>query len=217
MAQRNGIQIQRLHKEFPHPDGGEKSFVAVRNLNLDIYAGQTFVLLGHNGAGKTTTLHMLTGMYGPTRGTAKVFGKDVNTQMADIRKMFGVCPQHDVLFPTLSVEQHLYLFAQLKGVPTGPTLDAMVSEAIRDIQLTQREVQQDAGTLSGGQKRRLCLAIALIGDSPVVLLDEPTSGVDPHSRRAIWDLIVRKKQNRVIILTTHFSTSSHLITSTCFC
>jgi len=128
LAQRDGIHIQQLRKEFPHQDGEDvPPFVAVRNLNLNFYQGQTFVLLGHNGAGKTTTLNMLTGMCNPSSGTATVFGKDIRTQMPEVRKMFGVCPQHDILFPTLSVEQHLILFAQLKGVPAGPELDIMVA------------------------------------------------------------------------------------------
>ena len=118
---------------------------------------------------------MLTGLLTPTSGGARVYGLDLAAQMADIRQLTGVCAQQDVLFPALTVREHLVLFAELKGAQTHE-IDAMVHDAINDVQLSI-ETNQAAGELSGGQKRRLCLAIALIAGSRVVFLDEPTSGV----------------------------------------
>ncbi len=162
---------------------------------------QVFVLLGHNGAGKTTTMQMLNGMIAPTSGTATVFGRDVTTSMHAIRRSLGVCPQHDVLWPTLNVQEHLHIYGALKGI-ASESLDLAVSEAVREVDLVEK-FHADAGELSGGQKRRLSLALAFIGNPSTVFLDEPTSGVDVSSRRAIWDILTRKKNGRVIVLSTH--------------
>ncbi len=176
LSQKPGVHIKQLRKEFPNPADDKHPFVAVKGLNMSMYQGQCFVLLGHNGAGKSTIINTLTGMYYPTSGSVSVYGRDLTSQMPQVRKIMGVCPQHDVLFPSLTAWQHLQLYAQLKGVPAGAHCDVMVTEALSDIQFSSREVVQEAGTLSGGQKRRLCLAIALIADSKVCFLDEPTSG-----------------------------------------
>eukprot|EP00457_Paulinella_chromatophora_P000227 gb/GEZN01000227.1/.p1 GENE.gb/GEZN01000227.1/~~gb/GEZN01000227.1/.p1 ORF type:complete len:1777 (-),score=227.45 gb/GEZN01000227.1/:107-5437(-) len=211
LAQQAGVRIRGLRKEFsvsssllPIFDRSVESQIvaAVEGLDLDMYEGQIFALLGHNGAGKTTTINMLTGLLTPTSGDAWLFGASVVQQLPRVRTMIGVCPQHNVLFDTLTVAEHLHFFAQLKGV-SAQTRKQAVATAIAEVQLQAKKDAQ-ACTLSGGQKRRLSLAIALIGDSKVVFLDEPTSGVDPASRRAIWDLLMRKKQGRVIVLTTHF-------------
>jgi len=200
MESRVGIKIRKLYKEFPSHTS--EPFKAVNQLDLNMYQGQIFVLLGHNGAGKTTTINMLTGMLPVTSGSAKIFGRDITNQMDDIRTFLGVCPQHDTLFDTLSVKEHLMFFGRLKGLRESELMHA-VNEAIVDVQL-ELETDKHSADLSGGQKRRLSLAIALLGRSKVVFLDEPTSGVDPFSRRAIWDLLNKKKEGRVIVLTTHF-------------
>jgi ABC-type multidrug transport system ATPase subunit len=123
-----------------------------------------------SGAGKTTTINMLTGMTDISNGTAHVYHINLATHLNEARKMYGVCPQHDILFPTLTVRDHLALFASLKGVPDDEIPD-MVTKAIEEVQLTAEDgLQQEAITMSGGQKRRLCLAIALIAESKVVFL-----------------------------------------------
>lgn len=190
-----GVEVLGLTKTF-----GEH--VAVNHLSLEMYEGQIFVLLGHNGAGKTTTINMLTGLLPITSGHAFIWGRDAAQDIDHIRSTLGVCPQHDILFPSLTVKEHLRLYGRLKGVPNSK-IESVVDQAITEIQLNAA-ANQRAGSLSGGQKRRLSLAIALIGDSKVIFLDEPTSGVDPFSRRAIWDLLQKKKAGRVVILTTHF-------------
>jgi ATP-binding cassette subfamily A (ABC1) protein 3 len=196
---RLAVTIRSLKKQF---GSSRKPVVAVKDLDLNLYSGQIFVLLGHNGAGKTTTINMLTGMLPLTSGDANIYGYSVKDNIDDIRKFLGICPQHDVLFDDLTVEEHLLFFAQLKRVAKD-SLSSLVQRAIEEVKLSSK-AHAKASELSGGQRRRLSLAIALIGDSKVVFLDEPTSGVDPFSRRAIWDLLTLKKPGRVIILTTHF-------------
>jgi ATP-binding cassette subfamily A (ABC1) protein 3 len=195
-----GVRIRKLRKQFKTDD--PEPFVAVNDISLDMYTGQIFALLGHNGAGKTTTINMLSGMLPPTSGQAQVFGYNVVGDMPQIRQILGVCPQHNVLFDLLTVKEHLEFFASIKGL-RGKELDAVVMDMIKQVGLEEK-VNVKSAALSGGMQRKLSVGIALIGDSKIVFLDEPTSGMDPYSRRATWDLLKKKKEGRVIILTTHF-------------
>ena len=145
---------------------------------------------------------MLSGLLPPTSGDAKVFGQSIRTQMPLIRETLGVCPQHNILWPILSVQEHLQLYAAVKGVPRAE-LQRAVDEMIEQVGLTEKR-HVGSAALSGGMQRKLSVGIALIGDSRIVFLDEPTSGMDPYSRRATWDLLKKRKEGRVIILTTHF-------------
>jgi ATP-binding cassette, subfamily A (ABC1), member 3 len=156
---------------------------------LTMYEGQIFVLLGHNGAGKTTTASMITGLLPPTSGSISVYGRNVPEDLDDVRYDIGmgVCPQHDVLYHDLTVEEHLKLFAGIKGVPSKDVNQA-VQETIATVGLTEK-VKALASSLSGGMKRKLSVGIALIGGSKVVILDEPTSGMDPYSRRSTWQML----------------------------
>ena len=177
---------------------------AVDGLNLDLWAGQVTCLLGHNGAGKSTTVSVLTGLTPPTEGDCIVMGHSLVRDLASIRRTLGVCPQNNVVFASLTVAEHLDFFAKVKGIPGGAKARAVaVTAVIEDVGLSEKR-HVAAQRLSGGQKRKLCLAMALIGDPKVVFLDEPTSGMDPYSRRATWDLIRRAKKGRVVVLTTHF-------------
>ena len=145
---------------------------------------------------------MLSGLLPPTSGDAKVFGQSIRTQMPLIRETLGVCPQHNILWPILSVQEHLQIYGAVKGLPRGE-LQQAVDEMIEQVGLTEKRHVPTAA-LSGGMQRKLSVAIALIGDSRIIFLDEPTSGMDPYSRRATWDLLKKRKEGRVIILTTHF-------------
>ena len=176
---------------------------AVENLNLDIYEGQIFALLGHNGAGKTTTLSMLTGLIPTTDGDMTVKGMQLSKDLGKLRTQLGVCPQHNVLFPDLTPEEHLYIFSVFKGETDNEKIKSMSQQKLSELELmpsADKEVQY----LSGGQKRKLSLAIALIGDSPIILLDEPTSGMDLTARRHMWDMLKNNKSGKIIILTTHY-------------
>lgn len=193
------VSVRGLTKTFATPDGPKN---AVDGLDLDLFEGQVTGLLGHNGAGKTTAISMLTGLIPPTAGEAYVYGHSISSGMGAVRHSLGVCPQHDVLWPDLTVREHLTFFAGLKGLPALQVRDA-VMHMIREVGLTEK-VDTKSAELSGGQKRKLSVGIALIAGSRVVVLDEPTSGMDPWSRRFTWNVIQANKAGRIILLTTHF-------------
>ncbi|KAJ7372623.1 ATP-binding cassette sub- A member 5 [Desmophyllum pertusum] len=201
------ISIHKLRKVFH----GKEEVVAVDGVSMDIYEGHVTALLGHNGAGKTTLIAMMTGMVPATEGHATVYGMDITdpSQMQEIRKVIGVCQQQNVLFDFMTVKEHLEFYAGLKEVAVEER-DNVVSSLLKEIDLAD---QQDtlSKDLSGGQKRKLCVGMALIGDPKVVILDEPTSGMDPYSRRLLWSLLQEKCKDRVILLTTHFMDEADIL------
>ncbi|KAI9142741.1 hypothetical protein BKA69DRAFT_1123797 [Paraphysoderma sedebokerense] len=178
----------------------------LEQLFLGVKKNECFGYLGVNGAGKTTSLNILTGILkmDPTmgdKGEAWVGGYPVIPFSTEIKKIIGICPQHDLLFPTLTVLEHLRIFALIKNI-TPESIESHVEKVIEAMRLDEvRHVKSDQ--LSGGNKRRLSIAIACLGDPKVVILDEPTTGVDVHLRRSIWDSINRLKQSTSVILTTH--------------
>uniref|UniRef100_A0A3Q1IPV7 ABC transporter domain-containing protein n=1 Tax=Anabas testudineus TaxID=64144 RepID=A0A3Q1IPV7_ANATE len=185
-----GVSIRNLVKIYKK---GAK--LAVNHLNLKFYEGQITSFLGHNGAGKTTTISVLTGLFPPTSGTIYIKGMDIRHDMDLIRRTLGVCPQHNVLFDILTVEEHVWFYGCLKG-------------------LSEAEVKAELDTLLddvGGMQRKLSVAIAFVGGSKVVVLDEPTAGVDPYSRRGIWDLLLKYRKDRTIILSTHYMDEAELL------
>ncbi|ESQ31765.1 hypothetical protein EUTSA_v10003613mg [Eutrema salsugineum] len=204
------VQIRGLAKTYP---GTTKlgcckckktsPFQAVKGLWMNIAKDQLFCLLGPNGAGKTTTISCLTGINPVTSGDAIIYGHSIRSSvgMSNIRKMIGVCPQFDILWDALSSEEHLHLFASIKGLPPS-SIKSIAEELLADVKLTGA-AKIRAGSYSGGMKRRLSVAIALIGDPKLVFLDEPTTGMDPITRRHVWDIIQESKKGRAIILTTH--------------
>ena len=197
------IDVLGLSKVFAAPacTRGEEVH-ALRNVCLTIYSGEIFALVGKNGAGKSTLISLLTGLFPPTSGHAVVCGLRSDQCMPQIRRMVGYCPQHDVLFPQLTVQEHLRVYAGIKGV-AWEALDSAVARVLDMLGLGD-SAETEAEVLSGGQKRKLSLGIALIGDPKVLILDEPTSGMDPLSRRKIWDLLGSVRAGRIILLTTHF-------------
>ena len=200
------IDIRRLRKEF-EIDGTTR--VAVNDINLKLYPDEVNVLLGHNGAGKTTIINMLTGMLPITSGDAFVYGKSVVTEMSLVRRDIGMCPQHNILFDSLTVREHLEFFAGLKGMSSSERTDA-ATEMLREAGLGEFE-DMFASNLSGGNKRKLSVAIAFIGRSRLIFLDEPTAGMDVGARRHTWDIIRRMTKGRTIVLTTHFMDEADLL------
>ncbi|XP_042053846.1 ABC transporter A family member 1-like isoform X2 [Salvia splendens] len=192
------IQIRNLHKVYTSK---KASCCAVNSLQMTLYENQILALLGHNGAGKSTTMSMLVGLIQPTSGDALVFGKSILTDMDEIRQSLGVCPQYDILFPELTVKEHLEIFANIKGV-NEDCLENVAIEMAEEVGLADK-INTHVRALSGGMRRKLSLGIALIGNSKVIILDEPTSGMDPYSMRLTWQMIKRKKKGRIILLTTH--------------
>ncbi|KAM4810632.1 phospholipid-transporting ATPase ABCA1 [Rhinophrynus dorsalis] len=191
-----GVSIQNLVKIYRN---GKK--VAVDGLSLSFYEGQITSFLGHNGAGKTTTMSILTGLFPPTMGTAYIMGKDIRSELSSIRQNLGVCPQHNVLFNMLTVEEHIWFYARLKGL-SEEKVKAEMEQMLTDVGLPNKK-KYKTSQLSGGMQRKLSVALAFVGGSKVVILDEPTAGVDPYSRRSIWELLLKYRQGRTIILSTH--------------
>ncbi|XP_051806589.1 ATP-binding cassette sub-family A member 2 [Acanthochromis polyacanthus] len=183
--------------------------LALNKLSLNLHENQVVSFLGHNGAGKTTTMSILTGLFPPTSGSATIYGHDIRTEMERIRQNLGMCPQHNVLFDKLSVEEHLWFYSRLKGMAEEDIRKEM-DKMIVDLELSNKR-HSLVQTLSGGMKRKLSVAIAFVGGSRAVILDEPTAGVDPYARRAIWDLILKYKQGRTILLSTHHMDEADLL------
>ncbi|KAE8876271.1 ABC transporter A family member 1 [Phytophthora fragariae] len=200
------LSVLGLRKVFPVP-GGEKE--AVKGLHINMYSGQITCLLGHNGAGKTTLISMLTGVTPPTAGEATFHGLSFREDMDEIRESLGICFQHDVLYPELSVQDHLEFYARIKGY-TGEALADEVTAKIGEVGLVDKR-DTITSALSGGMKRKLSVAISLLGDSSLVFLDEPTSGMDPYSRRSTWEILMGNRQNRVMVLTTHFMDEADIL------
>ncbi|KAL0920884.1 hypothetical protein M5K25_007899 [Dendrobium thyrsiflorum] len=160
-------------------------------------------MLGPNGAGKTSFINMMTGLLTPTSGTALVQGLDIRSNMDEIYASMGVCPQHDLLWETLTGREHLLFYARLKNLK-GAALIQAVEESLKSVNLFHGGVaDKPVGKYSGGMKRRLSVAISLIGDPKVVYMDEPSTGLDPASRNNLWNVIKNAKKDRAIVLTTH--------------
>lgn len=213
---KKGISLQHLTKKYGSPDchlncldGKKSESIAVNNLSLDMAEGQITSLLGHNGAGKTTTMSILCGLFPPTSGTAFVNGYNIKTEMPQIRGSLGICPQYNVLFDRLTVYESLWFSARLKGMATE-AIDAEIKQFLTDLGFADKS---DVYTenLSGGMKRKLSVAMAFIGGSKVVILDEPTAGMDPSARRSTWDLLLRYKVGRTLMLSTHHMDEADLL------
>ena len=175
---------------------------------MNFYEGQITSFLGHNGAGKTTAISILTGLFPPTKGTARIYSQDIRTQMSTIRKDLGICPQYNVLFDRLTVEEHLKFYSGLKG--KDKTSVEEMDKMLQDLGIPHKR-HDFPSSLSGGMKRKLSVACAFVGGSKTVFLDEPTSGVDPFSRRSIWELLIKYKAGRTVILTTHFMDEADIL------
>eukprot|EP00475_Leptophrys_vorax_P005671 TRINITY_DN13418_c0_g2_i1.p1 TRINITY_DN13418_c0_g2~~TRINITY_DN13418_c0_g2_i1.p1 ORF type:complete len:1145 (+),score=272.12 TRINITY_DN13418_c0_g2_i1:223-3435(+) len=193
----DAIVLKHLRKVYPTVPAK----VAVQNLSFGIPAGQCFGFLGSNGAGKTTTIRMLTLDEFPTSGEAFLNGMNILTDRNDVRHLMGYCPQFDALIDNLTSREHLRLYASIKGVDSSQ-VESYVSDLIEQLGLSEYADLPCKG-YSGGNKRKLSVGIALIGDPPIVFLDEPSTGMDPKSRRSMWNLISTTMKGRSVILTTH--------------
>lgn len=196
------IRLEDLWKVYRTPEGFPK--VAVRGLSFGLRLGECFGFLGINGAGKTSTLNMLTGAVLPSHGSASLKGHDIVNEQWKVRRLLGYCPQHDALLDRLTVREHLELFGRIKGIPRAALSD-YCNRMMDDLSL-DKHMNKLAMTLSGGNKRKLSLAISLMGSPPLVFLDEPTTGVDPAARRRMWNVIQAISTGRcesTVMLTTH--------------
>ncbi|EGT60422.1 hypothetical protein CAEBREN_29424 [Caenorhabditis brenneri] len=190
------IELRELVKIYPN---GEK---AVNGLSLRAVRGQVSILLGHNGCGKSTTFGMITGMHKPTEGKVMIGGVDAIGKRAEARKLIGYCPQYNPLYDKLTVMEHLRLVNALKG-GNGKDFKTEAESLLQQIELTDKK-DTLAKKLSGGMKRKLCVCMAMIGQSRVILLDEPTAGMDPAARIDVQKMLTLVKADRTILLTTHY-------------
>uniref|UniRef100_A0A7N0VH06 ABC transporter domain-containing protein n=1 Tax=Kalanchoe fedtschenkoi TaxID=63787 RepID=A0A7N0VH06_KALFE len=198
----DSIIVDNLKKIYPGRDGNPEKY-AVKGLSLAIPSGECFGMLGPNGAGKTSFISMMIGLTIPTSGNAYIEQMDIQTQMDSVYTKMGVCPQNDLLWETLTGREHLLFYGRLKNLK-GAALHQAVEESLRGLNLLQGGfADKPAGKYSGGMKRRLSVAISLIGDPKVVYMDEPSTGLDPASRNSLWKVVKQAKQGRAIILTTH--------------
>jgi ABC-2 type transport system ATP-binding protein len=176
---------------------------AVDDLTLSIPEAEVFGLLGPNGSGKTTTINCLTGLLKPTKGSIRVGGFDTQTEGPKARDILGVSPQETAVYSYLTGKENVRLFGELYSVPKK-LLDARVDYVMEKVGLME-ESGRRVGKYSGGMKRRVSIAMALVRDPRIVLLDEPTVGMDPQSRRAVWDFIIElKDRGKTVVITTHY-------------
>ncbi|MEW5838719.1 MAG: ATP-binding cassette domain-containing protein [Pseudomonadota bacterium] len=199
------IRARGLRKVFSHPISGVVA--AVDHLDLDVPSGICFGLLGPNGAGKTTTLRMLLGLMPPSAGSLELLGLPMPQQSRRIRPRIGIVPQADNLDPELSVAQNLRVYASFFGLPqqiSKPELDRHIERLLEFARLSERRDFR-VESLSGGMKRRLTLARALINSPDLLVLDEPTTGLDPQARHTLWSRLEElKAQGTTLLLTTHY-------------
>jgi ABC-2 type transport system ATP-binding protein len=191
----NAVQTFKLTKEF---DG----LVAVNGIDLEIQKGELFSLLGPNGAGKTTTIRMLCCLLKPTNGTASILGYDVVKTPFAVKKLIGVSPQDTILSERLNCWENLALIGKVHGLSSDEVKER--SEELLETMGLMERAKDRVRNFSGGMKRRLSIAMALISNPQIVFLDEPTLGLDPQARRAIWEYIAELKGKKTILLTTHY-------------
>jgi len=179
------------------------SFKAVDTIDFEIVKGECFGFLGPNGAGKTTVIRILYCFMPPTSGEVKVFGMDVTEKPGQIKSRLGVMPQEDNLDPDLSVFENLIVYARYFDIPKS-TSSQVALDLLSFVELTTK-ANVNIKTLSGGMKRRILLARALINNPELLVLDEPTTGLDPHSRRSVWEKLNHlKTNNTTLLITTHY-------------
>ncbi|CAD7929910.1 unnamed protein product [Amoebophrya sp. A25] len=208
MANRDTIQLRVVQKKYPN--GKE----AVKGVSFGVKRGECFGLLGPNGAGKTSCINMICGLQKLTRGDIMVCGFDVSRDLAKSHAFLGVCPQFDCVWDDMTVREHLILYARIKRGATsrlGTTGGAfrsydhevLVRSVAERVGLEGDALRKLASELSGGMRRRLSIAIALVANPAVLILDEPTTGLDPDTRAGLWRVIAEATKSRAVILTTH--------------
>uniref|UniRef100_A0A8C4PSS6 ABC transporter domain-containing protein n=1 Tax=Equus asinus asinus TaxID=83772 RepID=A0A8C4PSS6_EQUAS len=205
---KEAIRIINVKKEYKGKSGKVE---ALKGLLFDIYEGQITAIVGHSGAGKSSLLNILNGSSLPTEGSITIYNKNLSEMqdMEEIRKITGICPQVNVQFDILTVKENLRLFAKIKGIQPQE-VEQEVQKVLLEMDI--ENIQDNlAEHLSEGQKRKLTFGIAILGDPQVLLLDEPTAGLDPFSRHQVWSFLKERKADRVILLTTNFMDEADIL------
>ncbi|EZA61865.1 hypothetical protein DMN91_006090 [Ooceraea biroi] len=198
-----GIQIRDLKKSYTTCWIRRSKVNALKGISVDFYKGQITALLGHNGAGKTTLMSILTGVISQSEGKVFINGKNIRKHLNIIRNDMGLCPQENMVFPDLNVFEQIEFFGLLKaGNKTRKEVREDVNALLDKLKLSEKRDTLPS-KLSGGQQRRLCLGMALIGDASIIILDEPTSGMDPETRRDTWDILLKLRGEKTIMISTH--------------
>uniref|UniRef100_A0A8C6HFX4 ATP-binding cassette, sub-family A member 8b n=1 Tax=Mus spicilegus TaxID=10103 RepID=A0A8C6HFX4_MUSSI len=205
---KEAIRIRNLTKDYIQKS---KRTEALKDLTLDVYKGQITAILGHSGAGKSTLLNVLSGLCVPTKGWVTIHNNKLSemTDLENISKLTGVCPQCNVQFDFLTVRENLRLFAKIKGIQAHE-VDNEVQRVLLELDMknTQNILVQN---LSGGQKRKLTFGIAILGDPQIFLLDEPTAGLDPFSRHRVWNFLKERRADRVVLFSTQFMDEADIL------
>ncbi|XP_037260683.1 ATP-binding cassette sub-family A member 10-like isoform X3 [Falco rusticolus] len=205
---KEAIRLNNIKKAYKKKD---KKIDALRGLSLNVYEGQITALLGHSGAGKTTLLNVLSGLTLPSEGSATIYDyrlSEIGDREA-IREMIGICPQSDIQFEVLTVKENLKTFAEIKGIKSKE-VDQEVQNILELLDISNIQDTQ-AEKLSGGQKRKLSIGIAMLGNPQVLFLDEPTAGLDPLSRHQVWSLLREYRAGRVILFSTQFMDEADIL------
>ncbi len=191
LSENNCLKIKNITKTF-------NDLIAVNNVSLNLFPSEIFVLLGHNGAGKTTLIKLISGLETQNSGEIYLNGINLKNNLEYLYKNIGLCHQENIFFDYLTVKEHLYYLSLIKG---SNNLEE-INNLLENLQMKNKE-NSIIKTLSGGQMRKLAVALSLVGDRKLILLDEPTSGVDIVTRRDLWNFLKNYKKNKIIILTTH--------------
>ncbi|ORX42706.1 hypothetical protein BCR36DRAFT_337073 [Piromyces finnis] len=210
------VQVKNIFKVFKfknniifdRDDQNEKSkkiFAANNDISFNVYKDEIFAILGHNGAGKSTLIQNMVGIITPDSGETLYHGLSISKNKKEIRSQLGICLQSNVLINNFTVADHFKLYSGIKECD-----DEDIDKWLKDIDLEKKK-DYEVQKLSGGQKRKLSISLALIGNPKYVFLDEPTTGLDPLSRRKIWNLLLKVKKDRVIFITTHYMDEADII------
>ena len=189
-------------------EGNEKVFAANNHISFNVYKNEIFAILGHNGAGKSTLINNMVGIQKPNGGETFYDGLPISKNKSTINSQLGICSQGNVLYKHFTVVDHYKLYAGIKGMKSEEQEE--IDQWLREVGLYEKK-NFIVDELSGGQKRKLCIGLAFIGNPKYVFLDEPTTGLDPLSRRKIWSLLQEKKKDRVIFITTHYMDEADII------
>ncbi|XP_066249198.1 phospholipid-transporting ATPase ABCA3-like [Euwallacea similis] len=191
---KHAIKLLNVSKKY-------ETRTVINNLDMDVHKNQINVLLGHNGAGKSTIMNIITGMTNKTEGRIYINNKEI-LNSSDITQSIGLCPQHNLFFGDLTIWQHMMFISMVKEL-TFTDAESEIRPLLEILNLYNKR-HEYPHTLSGGMQRKLCLAMAAIGGPEILILDEPSSGMDPQSRREMWNLLLQWRKHKTILITTHF-------------